>query len=233
MSSGQSEHLAVRAVTAFTVLEPRSEPAGGQPSASCPAWTTELTRAITFVATLASRIRDAGYAVQTLRIITNPFAQYLDTSSEASALLISTLQASLASAERARSDILRNEDSVLHRRRDQQRGPKLVPGLIREAGDLANTCLNVPVDAETGAVDADLVLAGTRVCAELGHTTPRGEGNFNFTINFNGPRFARFPAGFNTKQNGRSFVIGLEYPALLAPFSSSFSCNQINNTAMA
>ena len=138
MSSGQSEHLAVRAVTAFTVLEPRPEPAGGQPCAPCPAWTTELTRAITFVATLASRIRDAGYAVQTLRIITNPFAQYLDTSSEASALAdLQALQASLASAERARSDILcgtriRFSIGAVTSKEDL----KLVPGLIREAGDL-------------------------------------------------------------------------------------------------
>jgi uncharacterized protein (UPF0210 family) len=65
-------------------------------------------------------------------------------------------------------------------------------------------------------LDYELVYAAAEVCDRLGKETIRGEGNFNFTINFNGPHLCPyFPAGFNTKELGESFVIGLEYPNLL------------------
>ena len=92
---------------------------------------------------------------------------------------------------------------------------KLVPSLIKEAGDLANCSINIPI-SENNILDLELVTAGAEVCAALGKETERGEGNFNFTINFNGPQLCPyFPAGFNTKEQGESFVIGLEYPDLL------------------
>lgn len=61
------------------------------------------------------------------------------------------------------------------------------------------------------------MLEGTRFCEVLGRETDRGEENFNFTINFNGPHLcAYFPTGFNTKELGGSCTIGVEYPDLLA-----------------
>ena len=91
----------------------------------------------------------------------------------------------------------------------------LVPALVRSGGDLANCCINIPID-DNNVVDADLIYHSAQVVKELGETTERGEGNFNFTINFNGPVLCPyFPAGFNTKEQGKSFVIGLEYPNLL------------------
>jgi hypothetical protein len=85
-----------------------------------------------------------------------------------------------------------------------------VPAMIRAAGDLANCCVNIEANAD-GVLDYATVEAAAAVCAELGTTTERGEGNFNFTINFNGPILCPyFPAGFNTSASGHSLVIGLE-----------------------
>ena len=177
-----------------------------------------LSRAIEFIAKLAGSIRKVEYEVQTLRVITNPFSEWLDVKNADAALsglrelkrvlgVVEKKHAALLAGTRIRFSVgaVTSLDDL-----------KLVPALIREAGDLANTCLNVGVDEITGAVDAEMVLEGAKVCAELGKTTPRGEGNFNFTINFNGPRLCPyFPAGFNTRESGLSFVIGLEYPTLL------------------
>ena len=91
----------------------------------------------------------------------------------------------------------------------------LVPALIKAAGDLANTCCNVQADAN-GVVDLATVTACAEVCAQLGRETANGEGNFNWTVNFNGPVLCPyFPAGFNPSGAGESFVLGLEYPSLL------------------
>lgn len=208
MASTGNTLLAVRAVTAFVVLDK-----GG-----AAAWMRPLSRAIEFIAKLAVRVRESGYEVQTLRIITNPFSEWIDTKElEVAINGLRELKDVLRRVEETHVAILagtriRFSIGAVTSLDDL----KLVPALIREAGDLANTCLNVPVDEETGTVDAAIVLAGARVCAELGKTTPHGEGNFNFTINFNGPRLCPyFPAGFNTRESGMSFVLGLEYPNLL------------------
>jgi uncharacterized protein (UPF0210 family) len=200
--------LAVRAVTTFVVLDPG--PAG---------WLSVLSPAISTIATLAATLRaneGCGYTVQTLRVITNPFSEYLDTSTSIAALAdLKSLKQAIATIEHDNAELLsgtriRFSIGAATTLNDL----KLVPALIRDAGDLANTCINIPCD--NGIVDAALVHEACAVCAELGQTTPRGEGNFNFTINFNGPKLCPyFPAGFNTREAGFSFVIGLEYPSLL------------------
>jgi uncharacterized protein (UPF0210 family) len=46
--------------------------------------------------------------------------------------------------------------------------------------------------------------------------TPRGEGNFNFTVNFNcQPLIPYFPASYHRRELGNQLVIGLETPDLL------------------
>ena len=51
----------------------------------------------------------------------------------------------------------------------------------------------------------------------IGRITPRGEGNFNFTVNFNcSPLIPYFPAGYHRGEQGNCLVVGLETPDLLA-----------------
>ena len=193
--------LAVRAVTSFIVL-PRDRAQ----------WPGILAEATQFNAAVSAGITSAGYAVQTLRIITNPFGEYLDTASVDTALAgVRELQALLVPLEQKAGARIRFSIGAARDARELA----LVPALIQAAGDLANCCVNVPADG-WGAPDAALCMAAAEACAELARCTPRGEGNFNFTVNFNGPELCPyFPAGFNTRESGVSFVVGVEYPNLL------------------
>jgi uncharacterized protein len=193
--------IAVRAVTAFIVLE--RDPAS---------WDAVLEKAIEFTSTLARQINSAGYEVQSLRLIANPFGEYLDTSSvDAAVAELLQLQSKLKLLESAAGVRVRFSIGAAVDRHELS----LVPAMIKAAGDLANCCINIPI-SDDHLLDYGLVTAASEVCAALGRETPGGEGNFNFTINFNGPHLCPyFPAGFNKRELGESFVIGLEYPNLL------------------
>jgi len=93
---------------------------------------------------------------------------------------------------------------------------KLVPALIRGFGDLSNICVNVGYDDETGTVDGTLIRAAAEAVVELSKTTKNGEGNFNFTVNFNcGADIPFFPAGYNQGGMPERMVLGFEYTNLL------------------
>ena len=95
----RSPLIAVRALTCFVVLRPRNAPAS---------WEASLRGPVSFLARLAARVRaGAKLEVQSLRIITNPFAEYLDVASEDAALAsLAALQAALAAAQAEHRDLL-------------------------------------------------------------------------------------------------------------------------------
>merc|ERR1712087_1085667 len=85
----QVEGIAVRAVTHFIVL-----------SKDAATWKPTLTAAASFCAECAKRFETAGYAVQTLRLVTNPFGEYLDVSTATAAVAgIRQIEAILQSPE--------------------------------------------------------------------------------------------------------------------------------------
>ena len=91
----------------------------------------------------------------------------------------------------------------------------LLPELIAAYGDLCNACVNVPLD-ENGVLDNELIEQSVYAVQRIANITPRGEGNFNFTVNFNcKPFIPYFPAGYHLSHLPNSFVIGLETPDLL------------------
>jgi len=206
--------LAVRAVTSFVVL-----------TSSTSTWHDLLKEAVLFAGKVANDLRDeAGYIVQSLRVITNPFSEYLNCNTANTALegmdLIKNILKELEDTEK---DLLRGTRIRFSIGAADATTLPLVPSLIRSGGDLSNCCINIPVD-DCGVVDAAMVHGAALVCTELGATTDRGEGNFNFTINFNGPKLCPyFPAGFNTTESGKTFVIGLEYPDLLVHVLSTLA----------
>ena len=90
-----------------------------------------------------------------------------------------------------------------------------MPELIAAYGDLCNACVNVPLD-ENGVLDNELIEQSVYAVQKIANITPRGEGNFNFTVNFNcKPFIPYFPAGYHLSHLPNSFVIGLETPDLL------------------
>jgi len=194
-----SAGLKVRAITRFVVLE-------REPST----WAAALIGASKLCAELAATYAQLGYETQTLRIVTNPFGEYLDTTSVEAALAgLAALKAILdANAGPIRVRVAVGAASSAAEL-------LLVPSLIREFGDLCNICVNVEAD-EHGVVDAAMCDVAAGCIVALAQGTERGEGNFNFTANFAcAPLIPYFPAGYNTKEVGECFAIGLEHPDLL------------------
>ena len=196
-----TELCRVRAITAFTVL-PRDTTQ----------WHGILAEAKAQCDTLASACQAQGYTVQSVRIVSNPFGEYLDTGS------LHAAAHGLAEIRRILNELnqngLRIRFAVGEARTDAEIA--LLPGLIAEYGDLCNACVNVPID-ENGFLDNDLIRKSVAVVQEIARITPRGEGNFNFTVNFNCASYIPyFPAGYHRGERGNAIVFGLETPDLLA-----------------
>ena len=156
-------------------------------------------------------MQKAGYTLQSIRVITNPFGEYLDLTNLQTAkadlqYLTELLNKFNENGIRLRFAIgaARNKEEIA-----------LLPELIAAYGDLCNACVNVPLD-ENGVLDNELIEQSVYAVQRIANITPRGEGNFNFTVNFNcKPFIPYFPAGYHLSHLPNSFVIGLETPDLL------------------
>tara|TARA_R110001583_G_scaffold191_4_gene1822 strand:+ start:3504 stop:4748 length:1245 start_codon:yes stop_codon:yes gene_type:complete len=181
-------------------------------------WPKVIQKANSFCQSLANDFKISGYTVQSVRIVTNAFAEYIDTTDLESA------QKDL----RTLNDILNNcQQSGLRLRfaigeATNAHQLSLVPELIKEFGDLCNVCVNVPID-DNGVLDNQLIEDATKAVNRISQITAGGEGNFNFTVNFNcQPLIPYFPAGYADKNSANSFVIGLETPDLLVATLKAF-----------
>lgn len=160
---------------------------------------------------LVNAIQTQGYQIQSIRIVTNPFAEYLDLTS------LDSAKADLGYLK----DLLNQLNQSGLRIRfaiGEAKSAKelaLLPELIADFGDLCNTCVNVALD-EQGILDNECILNAASAVQKIAKITPRGEGNFNFTVNFNcQPFIPYFPASYHDSDLPNSFVIGLETPDLL------------------
>jgi len=190
----------VRTITTFVVLS--------QDSSS---WQPLIDKAAQLCSELSRRFIDQGYSVQSIRIVTNPFGEYLNTQN------VQTAKADLAilseMLEQANQSGLRIRFAIGEARNAHEIA--LLPELITDYGDLCNACVNVSMN-EHSLLDNDLILQATQAVIDISRLTPRGEGNFNFTVNFNcDPLIPYFPASYHRKELGNCFVVGLETPDLL------------------
>ena len=190
----------VRTVTAFVNL-----------SADEAQWQAGLTQAKQQCDAVADAIEAWGYQVQSIRIVSNPFGEYLDVHGIDSALaglqrIAETLKAINTGKRRIRFAVgeARNAQEVA-----------LLPQLIAAYGDLCNACVNIDLD-EHGFLQTDLLAHSVQAIQQIARTTPRGEGNFNFTVNFNcAPGIPYFPASYHRGQHHGALVLGLETPDLM------------------
>ena len=191
----------VRAITAFATLSPDAQ-----------TWPSVLAEAKRQCDRLAAAFQQGGYTVQSVRIVANPFGEYLDTSSlEAASQGLATIRDILMQLNQ---NGLRIRFAIGEARTAQEIA--LLPGLIRDHGDLSNACVNVEANAD-GLLDNAQILRCVEAMQEIARITPRGEGNFNFTVNFNcAPLIPYFPAGYHRSERGNCLVVGLETPDLLA-----------------
>ena len=201
----------IRTVTTFLILEPNKE-----------TWEAEIHKASALCDHLTKRFIKKGYEVQSVRIVTNPFGEYLNTESyETAHKDLSYIRHLLGSMQgngpRVRFAIGEAKSAYEIR---------LLPKLIRDFGDLCNACVNIALD-EDGVLINRLVDESAKAVRDISSMTPRGEGNFNFTVNFNcEPLIPYFPASYHKKELGNCFVIGLETPDLLAKVLKE--CNQVD-----
>jgi len=182
-------------------------------------WNDKIKSATAFCLSLTEEFKAEGYTVQSIRIVTNPFGEYLNTDNLDTAradlnYLNELLTASNNSGMRIRFAIgeARSKEEI-----------ELLPELIKEFGDLCNVCVNVSLD-EFGVLDNQLIQHSVNAVQRISAITPRGEGNFNFTVNFNcSPLIPYFPASYHSKALGNRFVIGLETPDLLVNVLTNYN----------
>ena len=182
-------------------------------------WEQEIRNASAFCADLSAKLQRYDYTVQSVRIVTNPFGEYLNTSSVAHARAdLAYLSSLLSAADMAgiRIRFAIGEATTAHE-------IEILPELIKEFGDLCNVCVNVGLD-EFGILDNALIVQAATAIQKVSQITARGEGNFNFTVNFNcAPLIPYFPASYHRSELGNRFVIGLETPDLLVHVLQQFN----------
>lgn len=174
-------------------------------------WETMLYTAKKEFDLLVPAIQQKGYEVQTIRIVTNPFGEYLNLSSlETAKSDLAYLKSLLAKlSERG----LRVRFAIGEAKTFQEIA--LLPELIKDYGDLCNACVNIDID-ENGILNDPFIKQSAQAVKKIAEITPRGEGNFNFTVNFNcKPFIPYFPASYHRSNLENSFVIGFETPDLL------------------
>ncbi len=201
----------VRTITTFIVLEKDTA-----------TWKETLSRAGKFCSKLSRQFQAQGYDVQSVRMVTNPFGEYLDTRSVAGARSgLDTLTHLLNGPD---MPDLRIRFAIGQAKTREE--ISLLPSLIKDYGDLCNACVNVGFD-EYGIPDNSLVTLAAQAVQAISRLTDQGEGNFNFTVNFNcKPFIPYFPAGYHDKSRGNCFVIGLETPDLLVKSLESLPSRQ-------
>jgi len=205
----------IRTITTFVSL-----------SADRKNWKEQIEEASFFCTDLTCIFQKHGYTVQTNRIVTNPFGEYLKTDSlETAREDLSYLNNLLQDLE---SSDIRIRFAIGEARTTHE--ISLVPELIKEFGDLCNVCVNVDLD-DKGILNNELIISSAEAVKKISEITPRGEGNFNFTVNFNcAPLIPYFPASYHKKEFGSCFVIGLETPDLLVQVLSESNKNtNVNN----
>jgi len=200
----------VRTITTFLTLK-----------ADKKTWKDEIFKACTFCNELTHEFIKKDYEVQSIRIVTNAFGEYLDTTTLQSAkddleVLSSLLNSFVGDNLRIRFAI--GEAKTVHE-------IELLPDLIASYGDLCNACVNVEID-EFNILDDELINHCSKAVQKISQLTPRGEGNFNFTVNFNCKALIPyFPASFHDNTLGDVFVVGLETPDLLVHVLKEFNQN--------
>lgn len=203
----------IRTITTFLSLDRHKE-----------SWSQQIDEASRFCLDLTKALNVNGYVVQSIRIVTNPFGEYLNTESLESAKVdlryLSQLLNAVDDAE------MRMRFAIGEARTKKE--IELLPELIREFGDLCNACVNVSLD-EFGILDNELIEQAVKAVQRISVITPRGEGNFNFTVNFNcEPLTPYFPASYHSSDLGNRFVIGLETPDLLVNALNNYNITNVN-----
>jgi uncharacterized protein (UPF0210 family) len=164
-----------------------------------------IESAIEFLQHARKRFEDAGYEVQTVRIATQPFSQYLVGKSRSAAL-----------------DDLKKIDEVLSAKNvilsigpvitADRHDPEFASWATQLVQQTKNISFSVTVASERGIYAQSAITAAETIVA-LSKASPGGEANFRFAAAANVSPGPFFPVAYHRGPAG--FSLGLETPPLL------------------
>ncbi|HYW71871.1 MAG TPA: DUF711 family protein [Pyrinomonadaceae bacterium] len=165
-----------------------------------------IESAIEFLQHARQKFAEEGYEIQTLRIATQPFSQYLNGKSRPDALADLKKIDDLLSAK----NVILSIGPVITADRHDPEFPSWAVQLVNET---KNINFSVTVASERG-VHTQTALTAAETIVAISKATPGGEGNFRFTAAANCPPGTPFfPVAYHRGPVG--FSIGLETPPLL------------------
>jgi uncharacterized protein len=164
-----------------------------------------IESAIEFLQHARKKFEDEGYEIQTVRIATQPFSQYLNGKSRTDA--IADLR-KIDDVLSARNVMLSIGPVVTADRHDTE----LAAWATQLVEQTKNISFSVTVASERG-VHTQTALTAAETIVALSKASPGGEANFRFSAAANVPPSPFFPVAYHRGAIG--FSIGLETPPLL------------------
>jgi len=181
--------MVVRTVTTGVTLKP----------GDCAQWEKELRKAAETNMKVAAALKEAGFEVQSTRITTNPFEEYIQTDSVD--LAIRDAKEIERVATKAGISLISLGPAT------RSEAVQLIPNIIQSSSILS---VSIPVGLKNGAPDYARALEAAEACINISRNTPGGIGNFQLAVSFNArPNIPFFPVGFHRGQSA-SFAIGCE-----------------------
>ena len=163
-----------------------------------------IESAIAFLERARKKYEDAGYEIQTVRIATQPFSQYLNGKRSDAIADLKRID-DLLSAK----NVILSIGPVITADRHDTEFPAWATQLVQQT---KNISFSVTVASERG-VHTQTALTAAETIVALSKASPGGEANFRFTAAANCLPGPFFPAGYHRGPPG--FSLGLETPRLL------------------
>jgi uncharacterized protein (UPF0210 family) len=179
----------VRTVTAFIRLD-RS------------AYRAQVAEALKLLHAAKDALSKSGYEVETIRITTQPFPEYMRGMSAEESLKFFQDFDKLAAQEGFTPDI----GSAMSKDSDDPKQADLLAKILAETQNI-NGFITV---ADEDGIHWNGIRAAARVMKYLEEHTPHSEGNFHFAAGAFPPKIAPFFPVSHTSDAGHSFAIGLE-----------------------
>jgi uncharacterized protein (UPF0210 family) len=164
-----------------------------------------IESAIEFLQRARKKFEDEGYEIQTVRIATQPFSQYLNGKSRIDAIADLKKIDDVLSAK----NVILSIGPVITADRHDTEFASWATQLVKET---KNISFSVTVASERG-VHTQTALTAAEAIVALSKASPGGEANFRFTAAANCPPGPFFPVAYHRGPVG--FSIGLETPRLL------------------
>jgi uncharacterized protein (UPF0210 family) len=191
-TTAPSHRFRIRTITAGVNLESTSD-------------LKTIESAIEFLQRARKKYEEQGYEIQTVRIATQPFSQYLNGKSRVDAIADLKKIDELLSAR----NVILSIGPVINTDRHDTDFASWAVQLIKET---KNISFSVTVASERG-IHTQTALTAAEAIVAISKAGPGGEGNFRFTAAANCPPGPFFPAAYHRGPVG--FSIGLETPRLL------------------